>query len=424
MKLNILVFPCGSEVALEIYRSISNSRYFNLIGASSIADHGKYVFENYIEGLPFISDSDFIPAIKKLIKQYHIDYIYPSMDSVIVKLKEYEHELGCYVISAPYETTQICISKTKTYEKLCKVIKTPYIYDRYSKIDYPVFCKPEIGYGSRGAAKILNIDELNCYLNNYSNSLILEYLPGDEYTVDCFTDRNRKLLFYGPRKRNRVSNGISVNTYAVNDEDAEFKSIVDIINSSIVFRGAWFVQLKRNMTGNLVLLEIACRFGGSSSLFRAMGINFSQLSLFDAMGIDVTIIKNQYEVEMDRALDNKYKFKLLYNEVFIDCDDTLIIDEKYYNTIAIHFIYQCKNSNIKITLLSSHNGDLIKYLEQFNLTGLFDRVIHIKKCDKKSDYIDNKEAIFIDDSFIERKNVKENIGIPVFSIDMLEMLIK
>ena len=40
---NILVFPCGSEIALEIYRSLRYSTHFKLIGANSLDDHGKFV---------------------------------------------------------------------------------------------------------------------------------------------------------------------------------------------------------------------------------------------------------------------------------------------------------------------------------------------------------------------------------------------
>ncbi len=33
---NILVFPCGSEIALEVHRSLQYSTHFHLIGANSI----------------------------------------------------------------------------------------------------------------------------------------------------------------------------------------------------------------------------------------------------------------------------------------------------------------------------------------------------------------------------------------------------
>ena len=117
---NVLVFPCGSEIAFEIYRSIKYSKHFRLIGANSVPDHGRFVYENYISDVPFVSDEQFIPAMKRIVKDYEIDYIYPSMDSAIAVLKENEEELGCYVIASPKETTQICLSKKKTYDHLIR----------------------------------------------------------------------------------------------------------------------------------------------------------------------------------------------------------------------------------------------------------------------------------------------------------------
>lgn len=423
MKKNVLVFPCGSEIALEVYRSLDKSTHFNLIGASSIADHGRFVFENYIEEIPFVHEEKFIPVLKAIVEQYQIDYLYPAMDSVIAKLKENEKVLGCYVVGSPVETTRICLSKKKTYEVLKASVRVPQIFSFGKALPFPVFCKPEVGYGSRGASKIANFNELKDHFLTYPTSLILEYLPGDEYTVDCFTNKDGELLYYGPRKRNRVSNGISVNTFPVDDISSEFGLIVEKLNEVLSFRGAWFVQLKRDSQGELRLLEIASRLGGSSSLFRARGINFAQLSLFDAMGMDVAIIDNEYDIEMDRALNNKYKLGISYKEVFIDYDDTLILDGKFYNTKALVFLYQCKNEGKKITLLSSHEGNLNGQLDHFGLKHLFDKVIHIEKSESKADFVSSENAIFIDDSFAERKGVADK-GIPVFSIDMIEALVK
>lgn len=70
---NILVFPCGSEIALEVHRSLQYSTHFRLIGANSIDDHGRFVFETYIGGLPFVTDPAIIPALRKIILQYNID---------------------------------------------------------------------------------------------------------------------------------------------------------------------------------------------------------------------------------------------------------------------------------------------------------------------------------------------------------------
>jgi hypothetical protein len=55
---------------------------------------------------------------------------------------------------------------------------------------------------------------------------------------------------------------------------------------------------------------------------------------------------------------------------------------------------------------------------------LFDRVIHLKYGDEKSDYILQHNSIFIDDSYGERKKVHDRCGIPVFDVSMIECLLE
>ncbi|GHU61512.1 carbamoylphosphate synthase large subunit short form [Spirochaetia bacterium] len=422
MKKNILVFPCGSEIALEIYRSLKHSTHFNLIGANSVDDHGKFVFSSYIENIPFITDPDFIPTIKEVVQDYTIDAIYPATDAVITLLKRQEKYINCKVISSTLETVEICLSKRKTYEKLKNAVRVPQLFKETENLSYPVFGKPDNGYGSRGVKKIESKNMLDEYIAITPTALLCEYLSGEEYTVDCFTDRHGCLLFHAPRLRKRIMNGISVNTIPYYENDNEITKIVQKINSVIQFRGAWFVQLKRNDKGELVLLEIAARLGGSSSLFRGKGVNFAQLTLFDAFDKDVTIQTNDYNLELDRALDNIFRIDIKYTEVFCDFDDCMIIEGKYVNSELIAFLYQCFNHKIKLTLLTRHSKNIQQSLNTFRLDTIFDRIIHLPENEKKSDYIDNINAIFIDDSFTERQDVYNNKKIPVFGLDMISNL--
>lgn len=423
-KKNILVFPCGSEIGLEIHRSLKNSLHFNLIGGNSTDDHGKFVFNQYIDDIPFISSPNFISKLKEIVKIHHIDAIYPAMDAVITLLKEHEKELGCKVIASSVETVNICLSKTKTYKTLKHIIDVPEIYPKEEINRFPVFSKPDIGYGSRGAKLIKDKLMLQAHAAEYPNNIFCSFLPGPEYTIDCFTDRYGKLRYFAPRLRKRIMNGISVHTVPVPDTAAKFENIIRKINDTISFQGAWFVQLKEDENGTLFLLEVAARLGGSSSLFRNKGINFAMLTLFDAFGYDVEIIENQYYIELDRALNNRYKIDISYDEVFVDFDDCILLEKKYFNLDMMKFLFQCLNENIKITLLSKHKDDLNEQLARLKIEGLFTRIIHLKQNEQKSAYIDNPHAIFIDDSFAERKEVATKLGIPVFSLDMLECLLK
>jgi len=423
-KFNILVFPCGSEIGLEIYRSLAYSSHINLIGASSADDHGKFRYEQYIGNLPFIDSPDLIPALRKIVRDKSIDAIYPSMDAVINMLKRHESDLGCKVISSEADTTDICLSKTKTYDLLKEYIKVPIVYLSIKEIKkYPVFIKPDVGYGTRGVCKAENEEEASNFLseNKKMKYVITEYLPGKEYTVDCFTDRNNKLRFVGQRIRNRISNGISVNTKPI-VEKILFNTFAKSIAQAIKFRGAWFFQVKEDSDKNLTLLEIAARLGGSSGLYRNKGVNFALLSIFDAYNLDVEIITNQYDIELDRALSNRFKLSLTYDTIYVDFDDCLILNQKV-NTELIQFLYKSFNEKKHIVLITKHKEDLSNSLKKFRLRDLFDEIIILDLNDEKYKYITKKNAIFIDDSFSERKMVNDKLGLPVFSPDMVECLL-
>jgi hypothetical protein len=418
-KKRVLVFPCGSEVALEVYDSLKHSTHFEVFGASSVEDHGKFIFENYIGDIPFFSSENFISELKKIILEYKIDLIYPAMDSVICKLKENENQLGASVVSAPFETTKICLSKSKTYRILEHKINTPRVYSpNQPNFSFPVFIKPDIGYGSRDSFKINDFEELSFYLKKRTDYIVCEYLEGEEYTIDCFTNKEGELLFTGARKRARVSNGISVKTETATALTREFEKIAHTINSLISFRGAWFFQLKKNSLGDPVLLEIASRIAGSSAVYRMQGVNFALLSCFDQLGINVSVQQNNFKVEMDRALSKKFILEINYNTIYIDLDDTLIVDDSV-NTALIALIYRWINEKKDRILITKHKFNLSDTLKKYHLENLFTQVIHLDQQEAKSDYITEKDAIFIDDSYVERMNVFLKNGIPVFSTDSI-----
>lgn len=424
---NILVFPCGSEIGLEIHRSLKYSTHFRLIGASSVHDHGKFVYDNYIDSVPFHDAPNFVTTMKTLIKDFGIDAIYPTMDAVAATLKKVENLLGCRVIGSSSETTSICASKRETYKVLENSIPIPNWYESLDLIlNYPIFIKPNLGYGSRNTHLAHDRSSAEEFINTHGrdkNSFIFcELLPGAEYTIDCFSNRHGVLLFTGARKRNRISNGISVNTHAVSEYQDEFKVFAETINAKLKPRGAWFFQMKEDVSGKPNLLEVAARLGGSSSLFRSKGVNFALLSAFDSFDIDVSIETNNYVSELDRALSNKYKIDIEYSSIYVDYDDCILIHEKV-NPELLSFLYKSLNQNKRIILITRHAGNLDESLKKHRISQLFDEIIHLQKNESKSAYINPEKAIFIDDSYAERLDVKRTYGIPVFSLDMIEALI-
>lgn len=428
MKKRVLVYPCGTEIGLEIYRSCNASIHFELIGGSCSYDHGRFVYQKHIDQLPFITDNstrEDILRFNEMIAEYHIDYIYPAMDGVLYKFGQYRDALTPVVIAPSEETVTLARSKKKTYQLLKDYIEVPEMYDRKDKIDsFPVFMKPDVGQGSKNVKLVNSYEEIDYEIqkNSEDEMLILEYLPGAEYTVDCFTNEEGQLIYAGGRTRKRVKNGISVN--AVADNDSEFLRIAKVINSVVRQKGGWFFQLKKNAEGRYSLLEIAARIAGTSSYTRNLGVNLPLLTLHLFEGNHIgSVITNQYNIELDRALYNKFQNDIRYDRVYIDYDDTLVTDGKV-NTQMISFLYQCRNDNIPITLITKHEGDLEAELREKRLYQIFDNILHLKRSDEKYQFIQGECPIFIDDSYGEREKAKRNLGINVFDAHMIECLLK
>lgn len=421
MKKRVLVFPCGSEIGLEVYRALKFSKDFELIGASTFPDHGKFVYENYIEGIPFVDDETFIEEINKLIEREKIDAIIPAHDSVVLKLSQNSSDINAVIVTSSLEACEICRSKKKTYERFKNIINTPKMFQKeeITLSDLPVFLKPDVGQGSKGTKKINTMEDLEYYSKGEDN-LLLEYLPYDEYTIDCFTNYKKELVFCAGRKRSRISNGISVN--AVQIKDDRFIEIAKKINDTLTMNGAWFFQVKENKNKELVLLEIATRIAGTMDYQRARGINLPLISLYNALQIDVQILENDYNIELDRALENKFRIDFEFNNVYLDLDDTLIVDNKV-NYELVAFLYKCLNENKKIYLLTKHKNVVMETLEKYKIYNIFTDIIHITDGGEKYKYINDKNSIFIDDSFSERKNIYINNKIPVFDVNMIDVLL-
>lgn len=418
---NVLVFPCGSEIGLELHRSLCHSAHFRLFGASSVPDHGRFAYARYLPISAMVNDPDFEDLFNGLLLANAIDYVFPAHDSVTVKLAAMQDagRLRATAIVPGYEVAAVCRSKKATYRLLSDVVKTPVVYKQedFEIAEYPLFGKPDVGQGSRGAVFLPDWRSANEKVRREPNTVVMEYLPGREYTVDCFTDGAGHLLFLSGRTRERIANGIAVSCRLAGHP--EFVSIGNAINDRLGMRGGWFFQVRENAVGEAVLLEVSPRIAGSSGLQRVRGVNLGLLSLYDRMGLKVSVMvaEGLEGVESDRSLCESYSVKYRYQAAYVDYDDTLFHPDRGVNGDVVKFIFQCRNRGIRVVLLSRHLGDLDAALSRNRLKELFDEVVHIRDNERsKADFITEPEAVLIDDSFTERRDVGERLGIPTFDL--------
>lgn len=407
--VNVLVFPCGSEIGLEIHRSLAGSKHFKLFGASSVEDHGRFVYENYFGGLPDVSEGEvFWEKLFELQRKIGAKFIIPAHDAVLRAIIA-DNITHPFILVPEQYTLRCCMDKRMTYAAL------PSISPNESTA-YPKFAKPYNGNGSKGCRIIHNEEEEAAAIRD--GLIVQEYLPGPEYTVDCFTDKDGDLLFQEGRIRDRIKDGIAVETTAVTGSVMwNIWDFAEKINETLPMKGAWFFQVKERADGTLALLEVAPRIAGSSGLWRAYGVNLTELTLWDALGHNVEILFNGTPVAMSRALDNRYKLDYQIKRVYVDKDDTLFSGFEA-NPAVFEFLIRCRNKGIAIEVLSRTMSEDIPYWLYF----LKAKIFLIPEGEPKSAYINPDGAIFIDDSFKERKEVHDALRIPVFSPNCLPCL--
>jgi carbamoyl-phosphate synthase large subunit len=418
--LNILVFPGGTEIGLEIHRALSWCKNIKLFSASEdVSNHAPYVFSRNFK-VSSVYNPVFVDEINRISSENDIDYIFPAHDDVLVALAQNQHRICSGIVSSPLHTCLITRSKSATYRFFLDTIPVPDQFTDLEKIEqFPVFVKPDKGQGSQHIRVIHDRDQLNQALKEHNEYIVLEYLPGEEYTIDCFSDRETGLLFCGGRQRIRTRSGISMDSKPV--QEKVFVEYAQKISGKMVFHGAWFLQVKRDRFGTLKLMEIGPRIAGTMAVYRVLGVNFPLLSIYEQERIPVEIMTNHVGVQIDRALINRYRHQLSYRVIYVDFDDTLIVNGNV-NTELIRFLYQCINEQKRIVLLTKHAGNLNEILKEHRLAGIFDEIIQLEQSANKSDYINESDAIMIDDSFKERKLVSEKLGILTFDCSMLEML--
>lgn len=417
---NLLIFPCGSLSGIEIFNSFKYEKNVCTYLANSSNLNNKLYYKKKIYNLPSIFDKKFISSINNLIKKYKIKFLYPSTDIVAYFLKKNQKNIFCKILTHDLKTLDICNDKIKTYNffNLKKINFLPLTINE-KKIKFPIFIKKKVSHSSIDAYKINNNNEyINFFLlNNKDEYLITEYLPGSEFTIDCFS-RDRKLIFKMIRLRKRILGGISINSETITNNNyltSKINIIAQKINKFLIFKGAWFFQVKLDDFNKPKLLEVGVRPSGNSDFSRILDVNLPLLTFYLFLKKQIIINKIPECIKCNiKILKPYFDFKYSFSRIYIDFDDC-IYENKKLNEDVMKNLFRFKIKKKKIILITKHRNNIYKTLNQLKLIDFFDKIVHIKKNEKKYKFIEDIRSIFVDDSFSERLEVSNKVGIPVFS---------
>ena len=282
----------GGDAAIGAMRSLRRAGFEGRIVSTDAnpLSTGLYLADAY-HVLPRIKDETFFDRALEVIEREKIDVIYPTsgFDTLVYSQRKPElEERGVVVAMSDWDAVEVCIDKWLFYERTRDRFPLPHTtLDPESRTEFPCFVKPVRGKGARGIAKCENAAELAHEVSQRDDLIISDYLPGEEYSIDCLSDLDGRPLVAVPRERIAVKEGICVKGRTVHDPEME-KSCLDLA-AFLGLRGPSCMQMKRDAQGRLRFVEVNPRMGGATIFATLAGVNIAWLLLELARGREVTI---------------------------------------------------------------------------------------------------------------------------------------
>lgn len=266
-KLLLLTF--GNESSIEIVKSVAELNthvvygcHYDTTNPGRAYLNKKYIFEC---PNPFKDSNGFLNWLNDFVDSNVIDNVCVTNCKMLKFLYDNYGSLqhvDRYMM--PDETgLKPCLFKDELYRLIPEVSPRVYTKDDIEDFawDTPLFAKPKHGSSGEGGRKGANSPSFWCSVTN--DDVVTEYLPGDEFTVDCVSNDKGELVDWNVRERTRVRDGITAYGKSSGERWAELGEYVKIIAGRLKLPYFWFAQFKYNSEGSPRLLEINCRISGS-----------------------------------------------------------------------------------------------------------------------------------------------------------------
>lgn len=342
LPINILMTGGGAPGAAGILKCLQQESSFHVTVADANSGAVGRWLNNEFELIPPAKSNEFIEAMLSVCRKKNIHVLLPLVTKELIPFSEHlkEFELaGTRVIVSPTASLEIANNKSRLYEFLQKQniavpdFKTVKNIKEFSEAvsllgtsGKTICFKPSVSNGSRGFRIITEkINELDLLLNHKPDNVIIslenavrilstgefpellvsEYLPGEEYSVDCLAKNGDPVLVV-PRSRKRMINGISVEGEFVKDEKLinYCLQIIGLLN----LHGNIGIQVKQSGTGQFLMLEINPRVQGTISAALGAGVNLPALAVKQELGLHIS--PDELEVKWG------IRFSRYWNEVF------------------------------------------------------------------------------------------------------------
>lgn len=239
-----------------------------------------------------IQQEEYTPALLEISRTHQVRLLISLLDTDLLKLAESREtfkQQGTFVLISSPEVVRLARDKQLTYSFFAENrIPTPRIvsYDAALKENlFPLFIKPMDGSASQMTFRIENREALIFFHSYVPNPIIMEYVSGEEYTLDIFIDLDQVVKAIVPRKRLEVRAGeVSKSQIELNPAIIAAGSKVAQALSSLGALGMINIQCVYTADRDVKFIEINPRFGGGCPLSIHAGYPFPQWAVEMALG--------------------------------------------------------------------------------------------------------------------------------------------
>jgi carbamoylphosphate synthase large subunit len=340
--INVLMTGAGAPGAAGILKCLQSLPDIKVIAADANPNAIGRLLNGEFEKIPFAQEKNFIEQLLSICERRNIHVVMPLVTKELIPFsqnkKKFE-EQETRVLVSKVDSLEIANNKSRLYQFLewrgidvpkYKVVENidqfKLAVEELSGFGGRVCFKPSVSNGSRGFRIIANdMDEHDLLFNEKPSStyisfgdalrilsskpipelLVMEYLPGAEYSVDCLANQGQVKLIV-PRLRTKMINGISVEGEFVNDDN--IVTYCSKIIRELQLHGNIGIQVKRSSGGKPLIIEINPRVQGTIVAGLGAGINLPVLAIKQELNLPIT----------DEELQVKWetKFSRYWTEVY------------------------------------------------------------------------------------------------------------
>ncbi|WP_407725174.1 ATP-grasp domain-containing protein [Ruminococcus sp. JL13D9] len=331
------VFMPGTTACL----TKNGERKIRLIGADMNDDKTMLEMVDAYYPVPRGDDPAYIDVLLDICKKEKVEVVLPIMSVELNALagnRDRFEAIGTKVGVSDIEALNIANDKLKLFDYLssveipCAAYQAVHSMEELKKavqaLGYPekrVCLKVTNGSGSRGfrildasqskfdafmhqkpTSCFATLDEVIDILSEalyFPEMLVMEYLPGNEYTVDLLADHG-KVLYNCCRKSMNMENSIMLD--GIVEDNKAVKELCATVTESLGLDGNIGFDIRDREDGTPVIMECNPRITAGIPTFAAAGVNLPYLNVKRMIGEKLPICEQKYGTIVKRRWMEMY----------------------------------------------------------------------------------------------------------------------